>query len=286
MSEFSKNFTSMSKLTDVSMKEHFQFYKDNADFKNADAVICSFSSALCEAFIPLNKTIIFNPANRLDELLMILLNLGSFKIILYLLLRYNLGRCNKESWSNLNANYQKLKSKSKLVVAAMSRYDEEYQAHFTGLRGYKLYSHNTLYPSSSISIYNPPNKNEILVDVPKDATSEQWLNEIKQLEKSKSLVFKRTSEAVNNSNGQGQITAAAVVVFPHQITAYSPFIDYYRFNLPIFVPSLDLVLKYKSAVSTRTIFPQCGGPFDPIKPYPKSRHLEFDPNSDKEEDFK
>lgn len=71
MSEFAKNFTSMSKLTDAAMKEHFQYYKDNADFKNADAVICSFSSALCEAFIPLNKTIIFNPANRLDELLMV-----------------------------------------------------------------------------------------------------------------------------------------------------------------------------------------------------------------------
>jgi hypothetical protein len=107
-------------LTESILKENFEFYKSSKDFNEADAVICSFTSSLCEAFIPLNKTIIFNPAHR-----------------------YNIGRCTRKAWTQLNENYYKLKEKSKLVVSSNSRYDGEYQAHFTGLRGNRIYAYGT-----------------------------------------------------------------------------------------------------------------------------------------------
>ncbi len=100
------------------LKENFEFYKKLSDFKEVDMSICSFPVSMCEAFIPLNKTIIFNPA-----------------------FRYNLARCTQKSWLNLNENYFKLKSRNKLIVASMSRYDEEYQAHFTGLRGFRIFAY-------------------------------------------------------------------------------------------------------------------------------------------------
>ena len=104
-------------LLEEAVKENFNFYKNEPEFQNVDYVICSFTAAMCEGFIPLNKTIIFNPAHR-----------------------YNIGRCKNESWLKLNENYMKLKAKSKLILSAMSKYDEEYQFHFTGMRGFKLVS--------------------------------------------------------------------------------------------------------------------------------------------------
>ena len=65
-------------MNETSIKINYEFYKNCQDFKDVDFVICSFPSSLCEAFIPLNKTIIFNPAHR-----------------------YNLARCRPEKWEQL-----------------------------------------------------------------------------------------------------------------------------------------------------------------------------------------
>jgi len=66
LSEFVKNYKSVNihELKESAVKENFEYYKQSSDFKNVDAVICSFMASMCEAFIPLNKTIIFNPAHR------------------------------------------------------------------------------------------------------------------------------------------------------------------------------------------------------------------------------
>lgn len=66
ISPFIKNYRSVSirELKESSVKSNFDYYKTDLDFKPVDAVICSFISSICEAFIPLNKTIIFNPAHR------------------------------------------------------------------------------------------------------------------------------------------------------------------------------------------------------------------------------
>ena len=122
---------------EYEIKENFEYYKNLEVIKSIDYVICSFIVSVCEAFIPLNKTIIFNPAHR-----------------------YNLNRCSVDSWLKLNENYFKLKAKSKLVVSAMSKYDIEYQSHFTGLRGYRLYAYGGYY-AKNVN-YNPIKKQIIV----------------------------------------------------------------------------------------------------------------------------
>ena len=74
-----------------------------------DAVICSFPSSMCATFMPLNKSLIFNPAHR-----------------------YNFNYCTDEKLDNLNRIYDELNEKGKLFVAGMSRYDQEYQKHYSG----------------------------------------------------------------------------------------------------------------------------------------------------------
>ena len=110
VSNFVNTYVVRNRLTEDMIKENFEFYKKSDEFQQVDLVICSFMACMCEAFIPLNKTIIFNPAQR-----------------------YNIGRCDQRSWIKLNDNLFKVKAKSKLVVTAMSKYDREYLTHFTGL---------------------------------------------------------------------------------------------------------------------------------------------------------
>jgi hypothetical protein len=119
------------------MEENYDFYKNDPDFANVDFVICTFLPKICEGFIPLNKTIIMCPAQR-----------------------YNIGRCDKKRWKLLNKNIHRLMDKSKLVMSAMSQYDVEYMAHFTGLRQYKLFAYGGFYAKNII--YNTT-KEEILV---------------------------------------------------------------------------------------------------------------------------
>jgi hypothetical protein len=66
LSNYVKNYIAESnrKLSESSVRENFEFYKSSSDFNNVDSIICSFTAVFCEAFIPLNKTIIFNPAHR------------------------------------------------------------------------------------------------------------------------------------------------------------------------------------------------------------------------------
>jgi hypothetical protein len=83
-------------------------------------------------------------------------------------------------------------AKSKLIVSALSRYDEEYQAHFTGLRGYKLYAHGTFYAKN---IFYNPIKTEILVGPPNfGAGGNKWLNDIRRLGKERNIEFKKIRE--------------------------------------------------------------------------------------------
>jgi len=99
------------KLQEPEIKENYEFYKQDSDFQKADAVECAFPSSMCEAFIPLNRSIIFSPAHR-----------------------FNIHRCTVEQSNKLVRSYDILKSRSKLFVGAVSRYDEEYQFHYSGYR--------------------------------------------------------------------------------------------------------------------------------------------------------
>lgn len=132
------NSHTKSIINENIVKDNFKYYQRNDLFQTADAIICSFPSSMCEAFIPFNKTLIFNPAHR-----------------------YNIARCSSlKQWHNLNENYKKLQQKSKLIVSSMSKYDQEYQFHYSGFKGYRLYSYAVFYIKNIK--YNPI-RSEILI---------------------------------------------------------------------------------------------------------------------------
>lgn len=51
---------------------------------------------------------------------------------LVLYFRYNLGRCNADSWNKLTEDIQKWAESPANVMGAISRYDIEYLRHYTG----------------------------------------------------------------------------------------------------------------------------------------------------------
>ena len=177
-------------------------------------------------------------------------------------------------------------AKSKLIVSAMSRYDEEYQSHFTGLRGYKLYAHGTFYAKNIV--YNPI-KTEILVGPPNfGAGGNKWLNEIRRLGKERNLEFKKIREIYPKRYELADLAQhPAIVIFPYAVMSYA-IIDYYLSNLPIFVPSIDLIIKYKSLVDRSIYFNAYCGEKEKIRvdANKTSRHLKYDPNSDRSADYR
>jgi hypothetical protein len=139
LSSYVKKYSDLGNipLNMTFVEENYNFYKNDNDFKTDDYVFCAFASSMCEGFIPLNKTIIINPAHQ-----------------------YSICRCDKDRWELLNANYYRLKNRSKLIASAMGRYDEEYMARFTGLREYQLYAYGGFYAKN---VNYEPNRDEILV---------------------------------------------------------------------------------------------------------------------------
>ena len=266
LSNLQKKFvTSQSKLDEASLLEHFNFYKDDPQFNQADAVICSFPMHLCEAFIALNRTIIFNPGHR-----------------------YNLGECSFQEWTKLNLNYGMLANKSKLVIAAMSKYDTEYQFHYTGLRGYRLYGYGGYYAKNVE--YKPVDK--IILVGPTThlgPAGEQKLRELNDFSQkvSAGFVFKKIRNHYKDYTLKQLATHRAIIVFPYAVMTYS-IIDFYVSNIPLFFPSIKLLTQWKN-VHDRTVDAPfyCGHTFN-ISFHPAHSNLSehpYNPNDDGDEAY-
>jgi len=239
-------------LTESAMKSNYEYYKTSSDFQDVDFVICSFPASLCEPFIPLNKTIIFNPAHR-----------------------YNLARCTIEKWQKLNSNYKMLRAKSKIIVSSMSKYDTEYQAHFTGIYGYRLYGYGGFYAKGVE--YNPI-RPEILVGPSNHFGSKGviLLPELNSFAASHNFSFFHVRKLYPRYSLNQLANHRAIVLFPYSVMAYS-IIDFYISKIPIFIPSIKLLTEWKN-VNDRTIRePFYCGQVQDITPSNNTIH-KFSPN--------
>ena len=258
-SNFVRNYHFITPLKEDMVKENFEFYKKLAAFQQTDMVICSFIASMCEAFIPLNKTIIFDPAHR-----------------------YNIGRCSETSWIKLNDNLLKVKAKSKLVVAAMSKYDREYLAHFTGLRGYRLYGYSGFFIRNVE--YNPI-RNEILIGPTSRLgnISSKALDELKAIGIKNNLKFEILRTFYKSYTYNQLASHPAVVIFPYSVMSMS-IIDFYAINLPIFVPSIKFLTKTRAIFDRTLQFEYFCNNFTNIEPHITSIH-KYNPNDENDEPY-
>jgi hypothetical protein len=185
-------------ISEQEIKENFNFYKNNKYFHQVDAIICSFPSSLCECFMPLNQTLIFNPAHR-----------------------YNLMRYSNKKWRKLNDNYEILNRKQKLILAGMSKYDWEYQFHYTGMKQFRLFAYGGFYAKN---IKYNPKRLEILIG-PTNHLGRFGLEMLEQLDKIAAInrsqfKFKAIRSIYSNYTLEDLAQHKAIVLFPYGILYY------------------------------------------------------------------
>ncbi|CAF3647613.1 unnamed protein product [Rotaria sordida] len=119
---------------------------------------------------------------------------------------YELSRFEPQQWNKLNENLKKISQDPKNIIAANNLYDAEYIRYFTGINV-------TLLPSFcnyTNTDYNPTREEFLLVPIHK------------------------YSDSTNHP---------AIIHIPYQVSIMSLF-EQYRMNIPLLVPSLDLLTKW------------------------------------------
>ena len=229
-SPFAQKYGLKSNLSMDVRENHFNFIK-NLKFKyvkDTDAFICQFLTSACIAWKAFNQSTIWLPSHR-----------------------YLIGHCSKEGFQELTnliiKSYNKTRTEelnhSHDIVAASERFDYEYLNYFTGAVP-KLFwasSHNYMkkyLPSckySSEEIIVGPSQ---ILHIP--GYFKKGISEIKNDYK-----FITIKEKYGNYKYTNLCSHKAVVIFPYASHSYG-IIEFYALNVPLFVPTLDFLIRIKS----------------------------------------
>ena len=194
-----------TKLTEKMIRDNFEFYKTNKDIASVDAFLCMFTAAMCEMWLPFNKTIVFLPAHR-----------------------YNLGRCTKKEWDRLNEHIHTLASMDnpKHIIGAESRYDQEYLRHYTGLDSFPLYSYSGFYTAGNS--YSPKREEILCMSRFSDACSIRGISKFRVLNVHTLYPHYSLSNLTSHR---------AIVFIPYAVMTYK-ITEVYSLGIPLFMPSM------------------------------------------------
>ena len=249
----SEYLTHSTALTEDMTVRNFNFYKNDPQIASVDAFMCHFPPAMCELWMPFNKTIVYAPAHR-----------------------YNLGRCTKEEWGRLDEHLYTLASMDspKHIIAALSVYDYEYLRHYTGLDPIPLFSSCLFYTANNP--YNPT-KDEILVF--------DWLDRFgTDIQKFK---LKNVRDLYPHYQLSDLVKHRAVVYMPHSVMGYA-MSELYSLALPLFMPSMKFMQNLKPLGPDRSSLSAyyCKKPEldKEMQPHPCSTHP-YSPNVEAKDDL-
>ncbi|CAF0809617.1 unnamed protein product [Didymodactylos carnosus] len=215
----------------VDIRQQFlQHYKYDTEMSRVNAFICFHPSAMCEVFMPFNKSLIIIATTR-----------------------YELGRHESHRWHEWNKNLKIIAQNTTNVIAANNLYDAEYIRYFTGLN-------ITVLPSLcdyTSMVYHPTSKNILIAPIHNEQFFTLFslsLNDsLKRLHSSIEIVPVRTLYK-NKYQYFQLIRHPAIIHIPYQVSTMSLF-EQYRMQIPLFFPTIDLLtewhLKYR-IVSERT----------------------------------
>ncbi|CAF2339147.1 unnamed protein product [Rotaria sp. Silwood2] len=213
-------------------KQFYEYYKNHPLMNRVDAFVCFHPAAMCELFMPFNRTIIVIASTR-----------------------YELGRFSTDEWNEWNKNLRIIASDPRNIVAANNLYDAEYIRYFTGINATVL---------SSICdytrfVYRPNKRNLEYIFIPSHKQiyfNQQFLDELKVSIKkfNAPIIVKPLRQLYKFYRYINLVRHPAIIYLPYQVSLMSIF-EQYSMNIPLFFPSLDLLsewhLKY-SVVFDRT----------------------------------
>jgi len=199
----------------------FEALRASPLLEHTDAVICSHPAALCEVWLPFNKSLLLLVTTNLE-----------------------LARENPQRWRQWLRTIVAMSSAPRVVIAANSRYDQAYVEHFTGVL--------TLYlPSLADYVgarYSPQRGRAVLFTRPHHRLARMLLAEVRGA--APKLNVKSIDELYGGNAAAGGYSLAqlashpAVVLVPYTKSTMT-FFELYRMAVPIFAPSLELLTKWE-----------------------------------------
>eukprot|EP00698_Gefionella_okellyi_P007975 TRINITY_DN1954_c0_g1_i1.p1 TRINITY_DN1954_c0_g1~~TRINITY_DN1954_c0_g1_i1.p1 ORF type:complete len:365 (+),score=43.45 TRINITY_DN1954_c0_g1_i1:541-1635(+) len=223
-------------------------------------VVCTHAAALCEAYMPFNKSLLVLSSTR-----------------------FELGRFEPARWREWVRNIQRIAARQTNVIAANNMYDVMYLQYFTGVD--VLYLPPT---ASYVAARYLPTRAEILVG-PARGHIEPVVQTATQAARAAGL-NDMTFVGIRSLYARYQFSDLAahpaVVVVPYQVSLIS-LIEYYAMGLPLFVPSRKLLKNWhlEQGVLTELTWDRVrqGKPAagSPLPKHPRCTLNEnFDPNNE------
>lgn len=242
-------------------------YRNNLLFLDVDAFLVTYAVGLAELFMGFD-----------------------LPIIIVVPVRYEVGRLSTQSWRRLNENLRNIASDRRNTLAANNKYDLEYLKHFTGIQnvryipnfcGYTKYTYKPTKPHVLIGPSRFSSGGHILI-------SDTTYGLLPTLERKKkewpNLQLAVIRELYPHYRFSDLVSHPAVVIIPYANSVMAV-IEYYRMGIPLFAPSLDLLVSWQTdhlvmdEISWNCIRGECGSSSS-IEPHPSSPHSAlYDPNN-------
>ena len=246
----------LSPCPNALRRDFYDAYKRDPEFQSIDAVVCTHAASMCELYMPFKKPMIIIASTR-----------------------YEIGRLDAKSWTRWNVNLEKIASKPYNTIAANNAYDLEYIKYFTNLQNVILLPNfcdyvNAKYKPTKREILIGPARginSRLLEDLKSifakllsnphtsdisdsnsnsNANSNTNTNTDTDTDNSAfpalpvspdSLYLSQIRELYPLHYEYSDIAAhRAMVLLPYQVSVMS-FFEYYRMELPMFVPSPALL---------------------------------------------
>lgn len=208
----------MNSLETIS-RQFYDFYRNQVEMNLVDAFVCFHPSAMCELYMPFNRTLIIIASTR-----------------------YELARYERNQWLKWNENLIRISQDPKNIVAANNLYDAKYIRYFTGINV-------TVLPSScnyTNSFYNPKRREFLLASIHNqrfDLLFQHLLSKSLNRATNKQIQIHPIRHLYPNYQYSDLANHPAIIHVPYQVSIMSLF-EQYRMNIPLFFPSLDLLTEW------------------------------------------
>ena len=239
------NGVSLDPCPNKIRRDFYYSYWNDLEMQRVDAVICSHPVANCELYMPLNKTIIIYATTRVE------FGRNDEHIEWR---KGKIGFANKYRWREWISNLIKIGKNPRNIIAANNLYDVNYIKYHTGLDVQYIPSWCGDKWEDDEQISYTPSRPEILIGPYRDsmtqsAADDAWKHPVMQdlvkaISYTRSTIqFKRLKEIYPTYKMSNIAAHPAIVLLPYQVSVMS-FFEFYRMNIPIFVPSKKLLTEW------------------------------------------
>ncbi len=203
------------RLTPQLIDQFYESYKDDPEMKSVTAFVCTLPTAMCEAFLPFNKSII------------VISNI-----------RYEQGRPEPDKWKILNENLIHIAESPNGIVAANNLYDAKYIEYFTGISPMVVPNHCRYLRDT----YTPSRKQFLVTPIHSTELTDKFYMEFDEvlMKKRAEIIALPLRQMYPQYLFSDLASHPGIIYIPYQISM-SSLTEQYRMNIPMFFPSLKLL---------------------------------------------